>query len=299
MNRIPRTSLEQWAVLRAVIEAGGFAQAADLLNRSQSSISYAVARLHERVGIDLIRIDGRKAHLTPAGRTLLNDAIPLIEDMLRLEARVRTVKRGVEAEITLLIESLFPRSALFAALKDLQQDYFDTEVHLHTASRIYAAGLSTQRHDLALALWSPDSPTSEWMIDVELIPVARADHPLATVSDSLEPVVVSHHRVATITGQHIAADAAVRTDIPSRQWRANSVESAIDMVDSGLCWGWLPAHMIESGLAEGRLVRLRFGQTRTMRLCLNLADPASAGPATRALATLLRTHAEHYLRRSA
>jgi len=42
---MPKTSLEQWAVLAAVVDEGGYAQAAAALHRSQSAVSYAVSRL--------------------------------------------------------------------------------------------------------------------------------------------------------------------------------------------------------------------------------------------------------------
>ncbi|VEB42274.1 chromosome replication initiation inhibitor protein [Chromobacterium violaceum] len=44
-----KTTLEQWQVLRAIVEEGGFAQAAEKLHRSQSAVSYAVARLQEQL----------------------------------------------------------------------------------------------------------------------------------------------------------------------------------------------------------------------------------------------------------
>jgi len=50
---IPQTTLEQWSVLRTVVESGSFARAAEQLNRSQSSVSYAMSRLQERLGVPL------------------------------------------------------------------------------------------------------------------------------------------------------------------------------------------------------------------------------------------------------
>ncbi|HCW95511.1 MAG TPA: LysR family transcriptional regulator, partial [Pseudomonas sp.] len=41
--KVPRVTLEQWRTLQAVIDSGGFAQAAEVLHRSQSSVSYTVA----------------------------------------------------------------------------------------------------------------------------------------------------------------------------------------------------------------------------------------------------------------
>lgn len=46
----PKVTLDQWRALQAVIDHGGFAQAAEKLHRSQSSVSYAVNRLQELLG---------------------------------------------------------------------------------------------------------------------------------------------------------------------------------------------------------------------------------------------------------
>ena len=42
-----KTSLEQWETLHAVVEEGSFALAAERLNKSQSSVSYTLAKLQE------------------------------------------------------------------------------------------------------------------------------------------------------------------------------------------------------------------------------------------------------------
>lgn len=46
--KAPRVTLDQWRTLQAVVDHGGFAQAAEALHRSQSSISYTVARMQEQ-----------------------------------------------------------------------------------------------------------------------------------------------------------------------------------------------------------------------------------------------------------
>ena len=67
-----KTTLDEWEILLAVVQLGGFAPAAEQLNRSQSTISYAVARLQERLGIKLLELKGRKAKLTEVGRVLVH-----------------------------------------------------------------------------------------------------------------------------------------------------------------------------------------------------------------------------------
>ena len=39
MPQAPRISLEQWRALQAVVEAGGYAQAAEALHKSQSTLT--------------------------------------------------------------------------------------------------------------------------------------------------------------------------------------------------------------------------------------------------------------------
>jgi hypothetical protein len=49
-----------------VVELGSFAKAADETHRSQSSVSYNLALLQERLGVTLLTPSGRRAVLTPA-----------------------------------------------------------------------------------------------------------------------------------------------------------------------------------------------------------------------------------------
>ncbi|STQ08576.1 HTH-type transcriptional activator AllS [Enterobacter cloacae] len=45
-----KTTLEQWSLLEKVVDAGSFARAAEETHRSQSSVSYNLALLQERLG---------------------------------------------------------------------------------------------------------------------------------------------------------------------------------------------------------------------------------------------------------
>lgn len=74
-----KTTLEQWALLEKVVELGSFAKAAEETNRSQSSVSYNLAILQERLGVTLLTPEGRRAVLTPAGELLLGEVKPLLK----------------------------------------------------------------------------------------------------------------------------------------------------------------------------------------------------------------------------
>ena len=62
-----KTTLEQWSLLEKVVDAGSFARAAEETHRSQSSVSYNLALLQERLGVALLVQEGRRAVLTLPG----------------------------------------------------------------------------------------------------------------------------------------------------------------------------------------------------------------------------------------
>ena len=113
-----RTTLDEWEILQAVVQLGGFAPAAKQLNRSQSTISYAIARLQERIGIKLFETKGRRAHLTELGRVLLADVEAHLAGFHQVEQRAHSLASGGESEVRLSVDSLYPNGRLFAALAE-------------------------------------------------------------------------------------------------------------------------------------------------------------------------------------
>jgi DNA-binding transcriptional LysR family regulator len=85
-----KTTLEQWSLLEKVVEAGSFAKAAEETHRSQSSVSYNLSLLQERLGVALLVPEGRRAVLTPAGE-LLNQVKPLLKAFSYVETRAATL----------------------------------------------------------------------------------------------------------------------------------------------------------------------------------------------------------------
>ena len=67
----PKSTFEQWRIFQAVVDEGGYAQAAEKLNKSQSSLNHAVAKLQQSLGVALLEVQGRKAYLTAEGQVFL------------------------------------------------------------------------------------------------------------------------------------------------------------------------------------------------------------------------------------
>jgi len=108
MVATPRISLEQWRSLLAVVDAGGYAQAAEVLHKSQSAVTYAVQKMESLLGVKVFEVVGRKAHLTPTGEVLYRRAKALLDEAGALEGAAGSLAAGWEPELRLAVEIIFP-----------------------------------------------------------------------------------------------------------------------------------------------------------------------------------------------
>src|SRR5690606_18672238 len=104
MADTPHVSLEQWRALVAVVEAGGYARAARVLHKSQSSVTYAVQQIERQLGVKVFRVEGRKAVLTQAGQVLYRRARTLVEEALLLERGAAAMAEDWKPEIVIAAE---------------------------------------------------------------------------------------------------------------------------------------------------------------------------------------------------
>ena len=284
------TTLDAWEILQAVVQLGGFAPAARKLNRSQSTISYAISRLQEQLGVRLFEIHGRKAQLTEAGRVLLADVEPHLAGFHELEQRARVMASGGASEVRISVDSIFPDDRLFEALATfshsfphvrlkLRQGTFlsaDSEFSLHN-SQICVTGLVSRE-----LLVKP-------ILVIGMIAVARRDHPLVTIPRRLSRTDLMQHILVTIES---AASGSLKQQprLPTqRVLPVSTIESAISAVRSGLCFGWLPRYRIQAELDSGDLVALALpaGKTRDVRLNLVCRDLGVSNSEANTLAELL------------
>src|SRR5258708_29204245 len=115
MAGTPRISLEQWRALQAVVEEGGYAQAAEALHKSQSTVTYAVQQIQKLLGVQVFEIRGRKAVLTDGGKVLYRRARTLLEEAAQLERGAAEMAKDWQPETRLAVEQAFPTGLLLPA----------------------------------------------------------------------------------------------------------------------------------------------------------------------------------------
>lgn len=290
---LPRTTLEQWAVLAAIVDHGGFAQAATALNKSQSAVSYAAARLQDALDVPLLVVEGRKAVLTAYGETLLKRARPLLRDLETLEALARKLKQGWEPELRLVVDVAFPRQRLLDIVAELQRLCPNTQMQLSDAVLSGAEeAIADNIADVVVTSRVPPGFLGEFLLNITFTAVASPKHPLQQFDRtlSIEDLVRHVQVVVRDSGQkQTRSEGWLGAD---RRCTVSSMEASFATVRAGLGYAWLPEHLITEALSSGELraLPLATGGTRTVPLHLVLVHPELAGPAARTAVECFQRH---------
>lgn len=288
-----RTTLEQWAILAAVVDAGGFSQAAEALHKSQSAVSYGVARLQESLDLPLLVVEGRKAVLTAHGKTLLKRARLVLRDLETLEKVARTLKQGWEPTLNLVVDVAFPRERLLRIMGELQQLCPNTELRVSDAVLSGAEEAITDGSaDVVVTTRLPPEQLGDLLFSIQFTAVANPQHPLF----ELDRTLTTDDLVRYV--QVVLRDSGLRHPRDEgwlgaeRRCTVNSMEASAATVLAGLGYAWLPAHMTSEHIARGTLkaLPLATGGTRAMQLHLVLVRPETAGPAARAAVEIFQRH---------
>ena len=282
----PRVSLEQWRTLQAVVEQGGFAQAAKHLHRSQSAVSYAVQRLQDNLGVPVLRLEGRRAVLTEAGEVVLRRARQLLRDANALEALARELKAGWEAEIRLVVDAAFPSEILMMALQAFAPHDRGTRVLMQEV--VLSGAMDALRDgtaDLVISAGLPETVLADELIEIEFLAVAHPNHALHQLGRVLEFSDLRREMQIVIrdSGHYQVTDHGWLES--EHRWTVSSIDRAVSTVIHGLGFAWLPRHYLTAHLAtdQVKILPLAQGQSYRTHLYLSYAHPEHVGPATRLL----------------
>lgn len=287
----PRITLEQWRCLVAVVEEGGYAQAASVLHKSQSSVTYAVQKLEELLDVKAFAIQGRKAVLTPTGEMLYRRARMLIADAGGIERAARRTSAGWETEIALAVEVLFPTWLLLHCLDAFGAESPQTRIELYeTTLGGTPEALQDGSVDLAITPRIPAGFNGEALMPVRFIPVAHPDHPLHQLGRELTLRDLRKHRHLVVRDSGAHRDKNAGTVNAEQRWAVTNMTTSIGAACRGFGFAWFPEEKIRSELRQGALRELpmRGGSERFVQLYLVFADPDAAGPGTRRLAAIIR-----------
>jgi DNA-binding transcriptional LysR family regulator len=295
-SRRTRITLKQWRMLHAVIDCNGFSAAAEYLHVSQSAISYTLARMQEQLGIALLKVEGRKAHVTEEGRMLMEYSRNMIRSAIELETLAEKMRLGWEPALRLMVDSDCPQIFVMAALSSFSRTAPHVKVSLQECSGATAESAIMQNAaDLAICANVPPGLIADRLISVDYAVVVHPSHPLAKSMTALTDEILGRHTrivLGSKDGPQRPGDSGCAAG-KAAPWQVGSLDTALAALEAGLGYAWLPLNKVEHLVSQGRLQLLsmpaHYLDTRDFYLVH--AQQASPGVGASRLSGLLHSHA--------
>lgn len=274
-------TLDQLLVLLTVVETGSFTAAARQLGRATSAISYAIDTLEEQLGLSIFdRGSTRKPKLTQQGQAILSEAKAVARNVEALRARVSGLLEGLEPEVSIAVDTMFPQDRLIALVRDFHAAFPTVAVRL-MAQPLGAVERAVRTGTVSMGVGGTlhmDSTAMQCyeIAGVSLIAVVAAAHPLAAAK-LLKPDAPDNY-VQIILSEQSDGNGAEYGVVGFNKWRVNDAVTKYRLIVDGLGWGGLPVPMVRADIESGRLVPLRFRGSRPCIYPMQIVHLAATPP---------------------
>lgn len=241
----------------AVLDHGSFSAAARHLGRVPSAVSMAVSQLEAELDLALFDRSTRKALPTPAALALEPQARQAASQLNLLDAHALQLHQGLERRLSLAIAPELQSGPWSRPLASLAQTFPALEVEVRSASQAEAIRLlhAGEVH-LALVFERPG------IDEREAFQEAGSQVLVAVAAPGFAPQALDERRLATCrqiivaSGQPTASDPQIV--LAHRVWLCDSHLAALELVQAGVGWAYLPQPLVAPLLASGALDPLRF-----------------------------------------
>ncbi len=253
-------TFDQLRMFIAAAEAQSFSAAGRQLRRAQSVVSQTVANLEAQLGVALFTREGRYPVLTEAGTLLLADARAVTGTVAALKARARGMAAGVEPELAVAVDVMFPMSVLTRAAAAFSGKFPATPLRLYVEALggVAQSVLDGQCQIGIVGTLPLSAPTlvTERLLGVEIVFVAAPTHPLGQVEGGLTECDLAQHVQLVLTDRTNLSKGREFRVMSPRNWRLADLGAKHAFLLAGLGWGGMPLEMVARDLAEGTLREL-------------------------------------------
>lgn len=250
-------SLDQLRTFVTAVEEGSFSAAARKLRRVQSVVSHTVSNLEAQIGVALFDRSDRYPRLTPEGLALLADARTIIAGIEGFKARAKGMAAGLEAELSVVVDVMFPIDVIANAAQQFRLTYPTTPLRLYVEALGAAfAPVLDGRCGLGVVGSLPITPpslTREPLGSIKLVMVAAKNHPLASFEGMIPRQELAKHVQLVLTDRSDLSAGRELGVFSPLTWRLADLFAKRAFLLQGLGWGGMPAHTVEQDVAHGRL----------------------------------------------
>jgi DNA-binding transcriptional LysR family regulator len=288
-------TLDQLRTFVAAVDEGSFSAAGRKLRRAQSVVSQTLANLEAQLGIKLFDRSARYPKLTDEGRSLLPDARAVADNIDEFKARARAMREGLEPELAVAMDVMYPMEALTRAATHSRKAY------PHTPLRLYVEALGAvikpvlDRNCSIGIVGSlptiPDELQAEPLLDLPFITVVSPGHPLAGKRGAVSSAAAAKQVQLVLTDRTALTSGRDFGVMSPLTWRLADLGAKHAFLRAGLGWGHMPQHMVQADLDSKALVKIRVeGLPRDVIMPMRVVfrRDAPPGPAARAFIDQLK-----------
>ena len=246
-----RTTLDQWITLQAVVDCGGFAQAAEVLHRTQSAISYTISKLEQTLEIEIFSLEKRRAVLTPKGEMLLALSRELTNKAILLETKAKLLNSKCNIKIKLVIDTLYHTDNLLDKVANFIKRHKDYDIDIIKQNISKSDVFALKDYDILITDQHVETLNPIFLETVESVIVTSPDHILQSIEESNLLDYLSKYT-------KVVLDPSLEDTVKSAQTiSAASLETVIKLVENGTGYTWLPKNLIKNQLNNHSLKQLK------------------------------------------
>src|SRR4051812_12611542 len=196
-------SMDQLHTFIAAADEGSFSAAGRKLRRAQSVVSQTLANLEALINVPLFDRSGRYPRLTEPGTALLSQARLVVSGMDGFKSKARAIAEGLEPELSVVVDVMYPMASLTVAVGEFRDAFPHTPLRLY----VEALGAVVQRVleracRLGISGSMPAVPATvdaEKLLDVPMVTVTAAKHPLASLKRVIRSRELEEHVQLVLT----------------------------------------------------------------------------------------------------
>ena len=281
-------SLDQVRTFIAAADEGSFSAAGRKLRRAQSVVSQTLANLEKQLGVRLFDRGGRYPRLTDQGQALLNDARAIAGGMDCLKARAKVLREGIEPQLCLSIDVMYPMSALTEAVGSFRGAFPHTALRLtvEALGAVIEPVLQGTCHIGVIGTFPvvPDSMRSEPLLEVPMVTVVAPVHPLASYKGVIPASELRNHVQLVLTDRSKLTQGRTYGVVSQNAWWLADLGAKHAFLRAGFGFGHMPRFMVEDDIARDRLRAVRIQMPGTANPMMSMhavyridAPPGPAG----------------------
>jgi DNA-binding transcriptional LysR family regulator len=242
-----------------------------------------------QLGVTLFDRRARYPTLTEDGRALLENARAVADQMDGFKARAKTLREGLEPELSLSIDVMYPMSELIEAVAKFRDTFPHTPLRLFVevlGAVIEPVLQGTCQIGIVGSLPAlPETMHSELLLDVPLVTVVAPTHPLAKYKGVVPQSELQRHVQLVLTDRSTLSKGQSYGVFSKNTWQLADMGARHAFLRAGFGFGNMPRFMVEDDIASGRLRVIRIQLPSNLKPLMPMRavyrNDAPPGPAGR------------------